>query len=127
MREIDAGESRGGPKCGGEQDTGGRELGKCARFLRPQGGAYVAWIRLTYQQGSNTVTAVDDSNAAAGWHRVFSIPADATNIHLQIWDYTVTVGNPWMSVIDKTYPLPPNECVKVYGTTLGPQYDNECS
>jgi hypothetical protein len=91
-----------------------------------QGGAYVAWIRVTYQQGSNTVTAVDDKSAAAGWHRVFSIPANATNIHLQIWDYTVTI-NPWNSVIDKTYPLPPNECIKVYGTTLGPQYDNECS
>lgn len=91
-----------------------------------QGGGYVAWIRVTYTQGGRGVTAVDNSGASAGWRQVFTIPADATNIHLQAWTKTGLVWEPWHGIIDKTYPSPPNECIKVYGTTLDPKYNNEC-
>ena len=57
---------------------------------------------------------------------MFTIPADATNIHLQAWTKTGLVWEPWHGIIDKTYPSPPNECIKVYGTTLDPKYNNEC-
>ncbi len=91
-----------------------------------QGGGYVAWIRVTYQQGGRGVTAVDNSGAGAGWRQVFTIPTDATNIHLQAWTKTGLVWEPWKAIIDKNYPSPPNECIKVYGTTLDPKYNNEC-
>ena len=91
-----------------------------------QGGGYVAWIRVTYQQGGRGVTAVDDSGTSAGWRRVFTIPADARNIHVEAWTKTGLVWEPWKSIIDKTYPSPPNECIKVYGTTLDPKWNNEC-
>src|SRR6185436_3562957 len=91
-----------------------------------QGGGYVAHIKVTYTQGGRGVTAVDDGGASAGWRRVFTIPADATNIHLQAWTKTGLVWEPEHGIIDKTYPSPPNECIKVYGTTLDPKYNNEC-
>jgi len=91
-----------------------------------QGGGYVAWIRVTYTRGGQGVTAVDNSGASAGWRQVFTIPTDATNIHLQAWTKTGVVWDPWKTIIDKTYPSPPNECIKVYGTTLDPKYNNEC-
>lgn len=91
-----------------------------------QGGGYVAHIKVTYTQGGRGVTAVDDGGASAGWRNVYTIPADATNIHLQAWTKTGLVWEPERSIIDKTYPSPPNECIKVYGTTLDPKYNNEC-
>jgi hypothetical protein len=91
-----------------------------------QGGGYVARIRVDYQQGGKNVVAVDNSDISAGWNKVFSIPFDATNIHLQAWTRTGLVWDPWKSIIDKTYPSPPNECIKVYGTTLDPKWNNEC-
>jgi hypothetical protein len=91
-----------------------------------QGGGYVAHIKVTYQQGGRAVTPADDGGASAGWRQVFTIPADATNIRLQAWTKTGLVWEPEKSIIDKTYPSPPNECIKVYGTTLDPKYNNEC-
>jgi hypothetical protein len=91
-----------------------------------QGGGYVAHIKVTYQQAGRGVTAVDDGGASAGWRNVYTIPTDATSIRLQAWTKTGLVWEPERSIIDKTYPSPPNECIKVYGTTLDPKYNNEC-
>lgn len=91
-----------------------------------QGGGYVARIKVTYQQAGRGVTAVDNSDASAGWRQVFTIPTDATSIHLEAWTRTGLIWDPWKSIIDKTYPSPPNECIKVYGTTLDPKWNNEC-
>jgi len=92
-----------------------------------QGGGYSAWIRLTYVQNGQQVTAFDQSSTASGWRKVFAIPAGVTNIHLQIWDATGLGWEPWRTVVDKTWPTPPNECIKVYGTTLDPKSDSECN
>jgi len=92
-----------------------------------QGGGYAAKIKLTYDQNGKTVTLMDDGSVSAGWRKVFSIPAGATNIHLQAWSNTGLVWDQWKSIIDKTWPSPPNECIKVYGTTLDPKWDNECN
>jgi thiol-activated cytolysin len=78
------------------------------------------------QQGGRGVTAVDDGGATAGWRRVFTIPTDAKNIRLEAWTKTGLVWEPWRPIIDKTYLSPPNECIKVYGTTLDPKWNNEC-
>jgi hypothetical protein len=101
-------------------------IAKANELTVTQGGGYVAWIRVTYQQGGRRVTAVDDGGASAGWRRVFTIPTDATNIRLEAWSKTGLVWDPWKSIIDRNYPSPPNECIKVYGTTLDPKWNNEC-
>lgn len=92
-----------------------------------QGGGYNAWIRLTYTQNGQTVTALDQSQTSAGWRRVFTIPQDATNIRLQAWSATGLLWEPWKSIVDKSWPYPPNECIKVYNTTLDPKWNNECN
>jgi hypothetical protein len=92
-----------------------------------QGGGYAAWIKLTYTLNGQTVTKMDNSSVSAGWRQVFDIPTGSINIRLQAWSNTGWIGDPWKSIIDKTWPYPPNECIKVYGTTLDPKWDNECN
>ncbi len=92
-----------------------------------QGGGYSAWIKLTYIQNGQTVTVLDQTSTAAGWRKVFSLPVATTNIHLQIWNATGLAWEPWKTVIDKTWPYAPNECIKVYGTTLDPKWNAECN
>jgi hypothetical protein len=90
------------------------------------GGGYVAHMKVTYQQGGRTVTAVDDKGTTLGWRRVFTIPDDATNVRLEAWSSTGLVWEPWKRIVDRSYPSPPNECIKVFGTTLDPKWNNEC-
>ena len=92
-----------------------------------QGGGYVAWIRLEYNDGGQTKRVLDKSDCGGGWRQVFDIPATATNIHLQAWSNTGWIGEPWKTIIDKSWPSPPNECIKVYNTTLDPKWNNECN
>ena len=92
-----------------------------------QGGGYAARVKLTYTQNGQTITKLDESGKGIGWRQVFQIPTSTTNIRLQAWTSTGLVWEPWKSIIDKTWPVPPNECIKVYGTTLDPKWNNECN
>jgi hypothetical protein len=92
-----------------------------------QGAGYVAWIRLEYNEGGQTKRVIEESGTTAGWRKVTDIPATATNIHLQIWDATGLAWEPWKTVIDQSWPSPPNVCIKVYGTTTDPKWNNECN
>jgi Streptogramin lyase len=115
-----------GPQVKDEYPEINNIIAKTNELTVTQGGGYVARIAVNYTQKGKNVNLVDDSNIGAGWNKVFTIPADATNIHLQAWTRTGLVWDPWHQIIDKTYPSPPNECIKVYGTTLDPKYNNEC-
>jgi hypothetical protein len=92
-----------------------------------QGGGYVAWVRLEYTDGGQNKRVLDKSDCGGGWRQVFEIPATATNIHLQVWSATGLTWDPWKTIVDKSWPSPPNECIKVYNTTLDPKWDNECN
>jgi hypothetical protein len=91
------------------------------------GGGYTAWVKLTYTQNGKEVVAQDQEGLTLGWRKVYAIPSDATNIRLTIKDATGVAWDPWKTVIDKTWPQPPSECIKVYGVTLNPQWNNECN
>ena len=91
------------------------------------GGAYVGWIRVTYQENGQTVTKLEKSNATAGWREVINIPTAVSNIRLEAWSATGWIGEPWKKIIDKTWAVPPGECIKIYGTTLDPRWNNECN
>ena len=91
-----------------------------------QGGGYVAWVRLEYNDGGQTKRVIDKNDCGGGWRQVFDIPATATNVHLTAWAATGLLWDPWKTIIDKSWPSPPNECIKVYNTTLDPKWDNEC-
>ena len=91
-----------------------------------QGGAYTAWVYLSYKQNGKVVIAQDQQGLAGGWRKTYQIPKDATQIYLYIRDATGWIGQPWKAVVEKTWPVPPNECIKIYGTTLDPKWNNEC-
>ena len=63
----------------------------------------------------------------AGFRQMFFIPSDATNIYMEAFAATGWVGEPWKAAFVKTWPSPPSECVKIYGTTLDPKWNNECN
>lgn len=99
---------------------------KANQLTLTQGGGYVAWFKLTYTQNGKTVTLIDDATLSLGWRKVYDIPADATNIRLIAKSKTGLLWSPWKLIVDKTWPTAPNECIKVYNTTLDPKYNNEC-
>ena len=99
---------------------------KANQLTVSQGGGYNAWIRLTYTQNGQSVMRLNKSDANSGWREVFDIPSNAINIRLEAWSATGLVWEPWKSIIDKSWPSPPNECIKVYGTSLDPKWNSEC-
>jgi hypothetical protein len=90
------------------------------------GGGYVARINLSYARGGKTVLLLQHDGLTAGWRQDFQIPSDATNIYMEAFSSTGWVGEPWKAVFVKTWPSPPSECIKIYGTTLDPRWNNEC-
>jgi hypothetical protein len=97
------------------------------QLILTQGGGYVASVRVSYKQGGQEKVAVDKGDASAGWRSTITIPKDATNIRLYARAATGLAWEPWKTIIDKTYPVPPSECVKFYGTTLDPKSNAECN
>ena len=92
-----------------------------------QGGGYTAWVYLSYKQNGKVVIAQDQQGIANGWRKTYNIPADATQIYLYVRNATGLAWEPWKGVIEKTWPNPPNECIKIYGTTLDPKWNAECN
>lgn len=90
------------------------------------GGGYSAWIKLTYTLNGRTVTPIDQQGLTLGWRQVYDIPREASNIRLETWTSTGLAWEPWRKFVDRSWPQPPNECVKIFGTTLGPSSNNEC-
>jgi hypothetical protein len=105
----------------------GNMVAKPNELTVTQGGGYTAWVTLTYNQNGKTVVLQDQQGLTLGWRKMYSIPKDAQGIRLQIKNATGLAWEPWKTVIDKTWPLAPNECIKVYGTTLDPKWNNECN
>jgi hypothetical protein len=97
------------------------------KLILTHGGGYVARFTVTYVQGGVTKNGLNSGNTTFGWHKELEIPPDATNIRLYAEEDTGWVGEPVKKIIDKTYPSPPSECIKVYGTTLDPKWGNACS
>ncbi|HEX7844828.1 MAG TPA: thiol-activated cytolysin C-terminal domain-containing protein [Chitinophagaceae bacterium] len=91
-----------------------------------QGGAYQGWVYLSYKQNGKVVKVLDLKGIKMGFTTVFPIPKDATQIYLYIRAETGLAWQPWKAAFEKTWPTPPNECIKVYGTTLDPKWNNEC-
>jgi len=104
----------------------GNMVAKANELTVTQGGAYAAWVYLSYKQNGKVVIAQDQKGFAIGWRKVYQIPKDATQIYLYVREATGLAWEPWKAVVEKTWPVPPNECIKIYGTTLDPKWNNEC-
>lgn len=90
------------------------------------GGGYIAKIKVTYTRAGATVVALNRTAVSAGFKQTIFIPSDATNIYMEAFSETGWVGEPWKQIIKKTWPSAPSECIKIYGTTLAPRWNNEC-
>ena len=90
------------------------------------GGGYSAWVTLTYTSNGSSLVAQDQKGFTLGWNKVYTIPKDATNIRLLVKEATGLLWEPWKTIIDKTWPAPATACIKIYGTTLDPKWNNEC-
>ena len=51
---------------------------------------------------------------------------NATNILVVVQGATGLVWEPWRNTYAMSYPTPPNFCLKIFGTTLNQQWNNEC-
>ena len=107
-------------------EVGNMTVTKPNQLTVTQGGAYQGWVYLSYKQNGKVVVALDLKGLKMGFTTVFPIPKDATQIYLYIRAETGLVWEPWKKAFEKTWPVPPNECIKVYGTTLDPKWNNEC-
>jgi hypothetical protein len=88
-------------------------------------GGFVAKFQIDYERNGQTTT-VETGDQTAGWTNTYTIPEDAKNIRLRAWGATGLTWEPWRQTLDHTFPDPPNECVKIYGTTLDQQWASDC-
>lgn len=88
-------------------------------------GGYVAKFQIDYERNGETTT-IETGDQTAGWTNTYTIPEDAKNIRLRAWGATGLAWEPWRQTLDHTFPDPPNECVKIYGTTLDQQWASDC-
>ncbi len=87
-----------------------------------QGGGYAAWITLRYFLNGKEETLLNQHDVLLGWSKKFTFPAGAKNITLSIQNQIDA-----KVVFNQTWPEPPNGCVKIYGTTFEPKWNNECN
>jgi len=87
-----------------------------------QGGGYGAWITLRYFLKGKEETLLNQHDVLLGWTKKFTFPAGAYNITLSIQNQI-----DGKVVFNQTWPEPPNGCVKIYGTTFDPKWNNECN
>jgi hypothetical protein len=117
----------GDPKYKSECPEVASIIGKSNQLTVTQGGAYVAWITLRYFQNNKEVEVLNNQNVSLGWHKTYDIPSDARNITLSIMMNPAKADEPWRLVYRKTWPEPPNECIKVSGTIFEGKASNECN
>ena len=96
--------------------------GSSGKITVRQEGAYVVSLKLTYTQNGKTIVAKDQQGLPHGWRDTFVIPADATNIALEIKADTGRESDRWRTVYSKTWPTPSTEYVEVTGTVLNPKW-----
>jgi hypothetical protein len=88
-------------------------------------GGYVGKFQIDYERNGQTTT-IETGDQTAGWTNTYTIPEDAKNIRLRAWGCTGLAWEWWRLTLDHTFPDPPNECVKIYGTTLDQQWAADC-
>jgi cytolysin (calcineurin-like family phosphatase) len=89
-------------------------------------GGFVAKFHLEYDSDGNHYK-FDTGNMDLGNKKTYDIPPYATNVWVWAEEKTGLVWDPWKTVFDLRFSSPPNNCFKLYGTTLHPKWNNNCS
>ena len=96
------------------------------KFLHQAG--YVANFLIEYNEpGKAAKTSHNPKGKTAGWTETYTIPANATNVRILIQGATGLAWETWRTTYDRTFPTPPNMCIKIYGTTLDQKWNNDCN
>ena len=90
------------------------------------GGGYTAWFTLTYKRADGVAVKEESKGFTIARTNFYQIPTGATNVQLVIRSATGLLWEPWKEFFNKTWPEPPNECIRIYGTSLHPTWNNEC-
>lgn len=90
-------------------------------------GGYVARCYLDYLDRAGTKIEQETGKMLLGNKKVYTLPAGSSSVHVKCKEKTGLVWDPWRTVFNLTYVIPPNSCFKMYGTTLSPKWNNDCS
>ncbi|KEQ22115.1 metallophosphoesterase [Paenibacillus tyrfis] len=88
-------------------------------------GGFVARFELHYTYGGETLT-FKTGDMPNGNKKTYYIPPDATDVWVIGQEQTGLIWEGWRTVFDLKFPSPPNNCFKLYGTTLNPKWNNDC-
>lgn len=89
-------------------------------------GGFEAKFKLTYKYGVQEVTNETGKVLKTSKRKLY-IPAFATDITVMGEENTGLVWEGWREVFNLKFPSAPNTCFRLYGTTLHPHWDNNCS
>lgn len=88
-------------------------------------GGFSARFSLAYSYLGETQT-FSTGDMALGNKVTYQIPAGATDVHVKGEEHTGLAWEGWRTVFDLTFPSAPNNCFKLFGTTLHPNWNNNC-
>jgi cytolysin (calcineurin-like family phosphatase) len=90
-------------------------------------GGFEAKFELQYTKINGERVVQNTGKMLLGNKKSYDIPPDATDIWLIAQENTGLVWEGWRTVFDLRYASPPNNCFKLYGTTLNPKWNNDCT
>ena len=89
-------------------------------------GGFEAKFELRYTYNGEEVVS-ETGIMRLGNKQTYNIPPYATDVWIIGKEQTGLVWEGWRTVFDLRFPSPPNKCYKLYGTTLKPKWDNDCT
>lgn len=89
-------------------------------------GGFEAKFELQYTIANGDRVFEETGKMLLGNKKSYNIPPDATDIWLIAKENTGLIWEGWRTVFDLRYDSPPNNCFKLYGTTLNPKWNNNC-
>jgi hypothetical protein len=107
--------------------VGGEVSTTAAQVKLIHSAGYVAKWDVAYDVPGYPRQTWSSGNTTLGYNTTYTFPANATNINIKVQGATALLWEPWRTPYDKTYPTPPNFCLKIYGTTLDQKWNNECN
>jgi hypothetical protein len=107
--------------------VGGEVSATAAEVKFIHGAGYVAKWDVSYDVPGSPRQSWNSGNTSLGYTKTYTFPSNATNINIKAQGATGLVWEQWRTPYDKTYPTPPNFCLKIFGTTLDQKWNNECN
>lgn len=89
-------------------------------------GGFVARCELHYTYNGEQYS-FKTGDMHLGNKKTYDIPPDATDVWVIGKEQTGLVWEGWRTVFDLKFTAPPNNCFKLYGTTLHPHWNNNCT